>query len=231
MKINEKLCSFDHSFGLSRKPEAVRAFYLSICCYSSPDLSLINTLDSNLYNDVYKFDLSRFETSFSACIYLINKIHDIFKTKTQLAGLLSHESLFDIARLLCHNLKTTIDVTLEPNLKEFLQQLDLPFPSLDITENPENIRNYPDFLEWWSTQGSDWSKEFLSARIIYSNIFQDLQFTDQDEESLKEYYEANKLLIECMNGFSSAEVRQKIQETLFLPSYKIYQRDNYSNVF
>jgi hypothetical protein len=45
-----------------------------------------------------------------------------------------------------------------------------------------------------------------------------LQFSEQQKELLKQYYKANKLLMDCINKAEvDPEVREEILETLFLP--------------
>jgi hypothetical protein len=50
-----------------------------------------------------------------------------------------------------------------------------------------------------------------------------LQLTDKQWEVLKQYYDANTLLADCLNSdcIVSAEVREEIEETLLLPIAEI----------
>jgi predicted NACHT family NTPase len=53
----------------------------------------------------------------------------------------------------------------------------------------------------------------------YRNIGHDWQFNDTQKQLLQQYYDANKLLVDCLNSdcYVSREVRQEIEETLLLP--------------
>ncbi|WP_157162605.1 NACHT C-terminal helical domain 2-containing protein [Cylindrospermum stagnale] len=55
--------------------------------------------------------------------------------------------------------------------------------------------------------------------IKYRNIGHDWQFTKQQKELLQQYYDANLLLVECLNSNCnvSREVRQHREDTLLLP--------------
>lgn len=54
--------------------------------------------------------------------------------------------------------------------------------------------------------------------IKYRDIGHDWQFSEPQKELLKQYYDANKLLVDCMNNSeASPEVRQEIEDSLFLP--------------
>lgn len=94
---------------------------------------------------------------------------------------------------------------LEPELKRSLQKLqdELPHPK------HEKAR----FEEWRQAKGRYWI-ENISDLLGY-----DLHFSQQQKELLKEYYDANLLLVECLNSASdvSREVRQEIEDTLLLP--------------
>jgi hypothetical protein len=48
------------------------------------------------------------------------------------------------------------------------------------------------------------------------------------KETLQQYYDANKLLVDCMNSdcYVSREVRQEIGETLLLPIAEIQKRSS-----
>ena len=52
---------------------------------------------------------------------------------------------------------------------------------------------------------------------------EEMQFSEQQIELLQEYYDANSLLIECLisDCFVTREVRNKIEDELFLPIAEI----------
>lgn len=55
--------------------------------------------------------------------------------------------------------------------------------------------------------------------IEHRNIGHDWQFNEQQKELLKQYHDANKLLVDCLNSdcYVSQEVRREIEDTLLLP--------------
>ena len=59
--------------------------------------------------------------------------------------------------------------------------------------------------------------------IKYRNIGQDWQFRDEQREKLEQYYDANKLLVACLNSdcYVTRSVREEIENTLLLPSSEI----------
>jgi Rps23 Pro-64 3,4-dihydroxylase Tpa1-like proline 4-hydroxylase len=59
--------------------------------------------------------------------------------------------------------------------------------------------------------------------IAHRNIGHDWQFTDNQKALLQQYYDANLLLIECLNSdcYVSRSVREEIEATLLLPMAEI----------
>ncbi len=58
------------------------------------------------------------------------------------------------------------------------------------------------------------------------NIGYDWDFSNVQKQLLQQYYDANKLLVDCLNSdcYISREVRQEIEDTLLLPMSEIKQR-------
>ncbi|MEG3960316.1 NACHT C-terminal helical domain 2-containing protein, partial [Microcoleus sp. herbarium2] len=63
------------------------------------------------------------------------------------------------------------------------------------------------------------ARELRQIIISYRNIGHDWQFSAQQKSLLRKYYDANKLLVDCLNSGCnvSPAVRQEIEETLLLP--------------
>jgi predicted NACHT family NTPase len=96
-------------------------------------------------------------------------------------------------------------------LKQKLQKITSQLPKL--TEDRST------FMQWWLAQGRNWADQLRSVMIKYRNIGHDWQFSAQEKKLLRQYYNANKLLVLCLNSSSnvSSEIRQEIEETLLLP--------------
>ncbi|MEE3716635.1 hypothetical protein V2H45_07750 [Tumidithrix elongata RA019] len=80
--------------------------------------------------------------------------------------------------------------------------------------------NREEFYQWWENNGEQWKRELSQVRFNRRNIGHDWQFTDDDEQVklLEKYYEANRLLVQCMNrSYVSKQVRDEIEATLLLP--------------
>lgn len=92
--------------------------------------------------------------------------------------------------------------------------------------------------EWWQSKSKEWIESLFSV-INYRNLGYALnypifgvwdeerrlikQFSEQQEELLKQYHEANRLLVDCLNNASDT-VRSHIEDTLLLPIAEIEKR-------
>jgi predicted NACHT family NTPase len=85
---------------------------------------------------------------------------------------------------------------------------------------------------WWRNQGRAWKQDLRQSIIKYRNVGHEWQFTELQEQSLKQYYQANQFLVQLLNipGAASDSVRQEIQNNLLLPIATLQQRlpDQYS---
>jgi hypothetical protein len=112
---------------------------------------------------------------------------------------------------------------LHPNLKEELQQLkdNLPeFPDPDPEQEKEK------FQVVWAKVRPIWTEKLRAIMIKYCNIGYDWQFNEEQIELLRQYYDANEFLLECLDSdcYVSREVRQEVEETLLLPITEIEKR-------
>ena len=109
---------------------------------------------------------------------------------------------------------------LEPNLGQALQVLKEQLPDLDSNERK--------FRQWWEVQGQAWAKRLRAILIEHRSLAHDWQFSEEQKKLLKAYYDANKLLVDCLNSdcYVSREVRQHIEDTLLLPMAEIEHRQH-----
>jgi predicted NACHT family NTPase len=107
----------------------------------------------------------------------------------------------------------------DPELKHQLQQV---FDRLPDT-SWENRNN---FDKWWKTNGQQWQEDLRQIMIKYRNIGHDWQFTAAQKQRLQQYYDANLLLVECLNSehYSNKDLRKEIEETILLPIEEIEKR-------
>lgn len=79
------------------------------------------------------------------------------------------------------------------------------------------------FEEWWKANSGAWIEQLRSVMISYCNLGHNWQFSERQRDVLKQYYDANQLLVDCLNTncYVTSTVRQEIEETLLLPITEI----------
>ena len=89
-------------------------------------------------------------------------------------------------------------------------------------DSPHPDEDFRQFCNWWKTNYEQWTKELRQVCIDHRNIGHDWQFTKEQIKLLNQYYEANLLLVECINRSDiSEQVREEIESTLLLPVLSI----------
>ncbi|NES00296.1 MAG: NACHT domain-containing NTPase, partial [Symploca sp. SIO1B1] len=207
--VNQK----SNSVNFPYKPAAVRAFYFSLSFGRDRDfyLSFGRSIELDL-NFYLSFDLP-FD------LYLNFYLERAFDLNLDISLNLNLDLDFYLDLDLDLDLDPELDQvlsqaeTLTPNLKHSLQQLQDELP------NPEEEEEQLQFQQWWKVNGEDWTKQLRAVMIEHRNIGHDWQFNEQQQELLKQYYDANQLLVDCLNSdcYVSQEVRQEIEDTLLLP--------------
>ncbi len=98
-----------------------------------------------------------------------------------------------------------------------------------IYEDENNQKNSSIFgaeRAWWKTHGSSWNREFKSLIAKYRSQLNAKQLSKEQREKLRKYYDANVLLVDCLNSDCnvSQKVKEDIEETLLLPMSEIEKR-------
>ncbi|MEH1786176.1 MAG: NACHT domain-containing NTPase [Nostoc sp.] len=132
------------------------------------------------------------------------------------------ENCFNFVRKLYQPLENILKHQIKLELKVAVQELK--------DELPEKCTGNEIFKKWWQENGKDWTTRLRNLMIEYRKIGHDWQFTSQELETLKSYYNTNKLLVNCLNSdcYVSREVRQQIEDTLLLPIAEIKQHQQQS---
>lgn len=219
------------------QPVTVRAFYL--------DLELARTLD--LVGGTLAYDLDHALVSGTLTNDLamaLALVHDRDLTLT-LAHVLAHDRALSLtldrdldrtlalALALVHNHAITLDraITLEltlelaltldralahhrvlaPDLERELKQLKAQLPDLD-----KDTERFP---AWWKAFGGAWTEKLRAVMIKHRHIGHNWRFSKTQQDKLRQYYDTNKLLVDCLNSdcYVSRAVRDEISETLLLP--------------
>ncbi len=115
-------------------------------------------------------------------------------------------------------LDLALDRTLDSKLELSLKRLEAQLPDPDISRKK--------FKQWWKEKGGAWTEQLRTVMISHRNIGHSWQFSEQQQEVLSQYYDANSMLVDCLNSYCyvTRAVREEIEETLFLPITEIQQR-------
>jgi Effector-associated domain 8 len=202
------------------KSAAIRAFYLSIEVQNSfddhlsrliipsfnPGISRSLQVDHLLYRCVFH---SR-SPDFSRPLYTSGSSSSFCMSITCITT-----TYLDFEMFLGELLKDSLN--LQPKLKEALIKLKNKLPN-----GQERIK----YQQFWNKHSTAWIEELVININSYCQICQDWQLNNEEKELFKQYYNANNLLVYCLNRViaMSDDVRQEIEETLFLPIAEIEKR-------
>jgi len=103
----------------------------------------------------------------------------------------------------------------EHNIQNILKKLQEQIP------NPYNDQER--FDQWIKDNSQAWTEQLIKVIVNHPNIAHDWEFSEAQKELLGQYYDTNKLLVDCLNSDCdvSREVRQEIEDTLLLPMAEI----------
>ncbi len=90
-----------------------------------------------------------------------------------------------------------------------------------LAQIPNRNENRTKFKQWRECSNfSAWQEKWRSLIIKYRNIGHQWNFNEQQKELILKYLKANKLLEDCLASecYVSREVRQEIEDSLYLPT-------------
>lgn len=124
---------------------------------------------------------------------------------------------YDRARdkALADDLSLALDVS--PKLGSCLRQLKNKLPA-SKTQN--------EVQRWWSLHGAKWSEQFRQAMLGHQNIGYGWSLNREQQQQFRQYYEANKFLVDLMKikGAVSKECRAELEDGLLLPWAELQRR-------
>ncbi|MEH1960661.1 MAG: NACHT domain-containing NTPase [Nostoc sp.] len=108
-----------------------------------------------------------------------------------------------------------LDVGLHKSLQKLSEQL------------PNSRQSQERFGLWGQTNYSAWAEQLKITVINYRNINHEWQFSQEQQQMLQRYYDANQLLLDCLHSNSevTAAIRQEIEATLLLPIKELEDRE------
>lgn len=212
--VSEKTNSVIYSFQLRRyKPAAIRAFYFSLhdshACDDRPSIGY--------FEFAYELGLDN-PNSYCLPIDDARALINSIEIDDALQELIAHpEWAFNsrLKDLLKRDLNSTDEFKFDPEIRQHLQDLQDQIPDVNIDKETKQ--------KWWQANRQDWVNKLRDAILVYRDIGHDWQFSEEQAELLQQYYEANELLVYCLNSSCevSDAVRSHIENTLLLPIAEI----------
>ncbi len=240
MLADEKLQQFlrwvdqrSDSVEVAYRPVAVRAFYFSLSrsrIFFTPspvlflDRALALALDSALtfvftsahdYSHTHDNILAHDNALARALAFAFDLPRALPRILPRARGSDSNSVLV----LLNPNLDCILDRVLALNLNHIDPQLKCQLQAIRDQLPDTSWENQSTFIQWWQGNGQAWAEQLRAVIIEHRNIGHDWQFSDEQKQCLQQYYDANKLLVDCLNSgcYVSRDVRQEIEDTLLLP--------------
>lgn len=224
--VNHKALSL-HGRG---KPAAARAFYFSLARAADHYLAGALTLGppSCLFPNFPYFPLSLYLSLAHSLDRELAKVNSAgslytalnFNFSSNRPELEKVDPIFERAVSRLSTLEKTLEFALNlgltrqrdraDELQRLLQKLRAELPNLD--KHLENVK------AWWVSAGQAWMEKFTFAIEKYSSDGVHWQFSKQQKQLLKDYYETNKLLADCLNSDCQVTpaVREEIENSLLL---------------
>ncbi|MEM6436216.1 MAG: hypothetical protein AAF773_20555 [Cyanobacteria bacterium P01_D01_bin.115] len=106
----------------------------------------------------------------------------------------------------------------DPELKFEINGLKAQLPKMS---------DYETFKRWWTERGAEWADQLRQVMIEHRNIGHNWQFTEAQTAMLQQYYDANQLLVDCLNSdcYVTKATRQHIEDTLLLPVSELKKKN------
>ena len=97
---------------------------------------------------------------------------------------------------------------------------------LQKLRNQPSLNGIESFARWYQKNGKAWIDKIKALGIECISNEYDWQFNDDQKQLLMQYYDANKLLAECLYSGCKVNnsIQQQIEETLLLPIAEIEKR-------
>ncbi len=212
--VNQKSLSVEAPYKLA----AVRAFYPAFGCANSEFSAKTLAYALGFYR---QFDLARdlvLDRNLALALsYALDISASIHEPSLKLDVFRAH-LVCTLAHTLACTFKDDLLRTANPELNLSLQQLRVQLPNHD--------KDIEQLQKWWQTNDRAWTEQLRIVIIKHRNIGHDWQFREHQKQLLKQYYDANKLLVDCLNSgcVVSDRVRKEIEETLLLPIAEIQNR-------
>ncbi len=136
-----------------------------------------------------------------------------------LESAIDHNQDFAYAHACSEALNNILVMVLDAGFYKSLQQLKDQLPS--SSQNRERLQ------EWWQKNYSAWVEQLKGAIAHHRNINHHWQFSTKQKQVLESYYNANQLLVDCLNSNCevTTAIREEIEATLLVPPQELENQE------
>lgn len=193
-------------------PANVRAFYFSLFYDLTTARHIAGDLGSTcefegVDENIFDYDL------------VYKHLYDLY-LDLSLVSALSCESYREF---ICELDWCSVDSVRDYKLREEIQIFKDKLP--EIEKNWERFLDDEDWEEdnYWQNNEQDWIEPLRKLVIEHRKLPLDWQFSDEQTKLLNQYYDANKMLVDCLDSSCelSYALRSHIEDTLLLPIAEI----------
>ncbi len=116
-------------------------------------------------------------------------------------------------------LSNIVGIVLDVGFRKSLQQLQNQLPSSQDSQKRTQ--------KWCKDHHLDWLEQLRKIIAEYRNNNHVWEFTPEQQQVLQRYYDANQLLVDCLNSNCEVTeaVRKEIEATLLLPQQELTNRE------
>lgn len=154
-----------------------------------------------------------------ACLLDQNRLLDTALDNLVLICVINNSCDFAHAHACAEALSSALTMILDVSLHHSLEQLQ--------EQLPEPNQSQKRFQAWWQSNYLNWKEQLSHVISQHRNIGHHWEFSSEQQQTLERYYEANRLLMDCLNSNCEVtqNVRQEIEDTLLLPQLEIEERE------
>ncbi len=231
-KLQQFLIWLDQKSSLleaSHKPAAIRALYLALDLALDLTLELANALILDLHEakeytrklaDTLDLEITR-TLDLNLASSFAHARERVRTFELTLDPSYAHRGRtvdIDLTRLLAFDLALKLALVLAPEPVLPLQKLkaQLPNPDTEATR----------LKKWRQAHSRVWIEKLKAVITQHPSIGHYRRFSNKQKELLKQYHDANKLLVACLTSASNITIvgRSHIEDTLLLPIAEIEKR-------
>ncbi len=116
-------------------------------------------------------------------------------------------------------LSNILGIVLDLGFHKSLQQLSDQLPNNNFTKS--------NFDNWCRNNYNAWKEQLENAINTHRGISHEWEFSPAQQQTLQLYYDANQLLLDCLNSNCevTASIREEIEVTLLLPQKALEKRE------